>query len=268
VRTSPGGVDGVGIIATLTLKAIAEGESTLTLQNVLLSDLTAKNIPAITKDAQVKVTKGFPRWDTNQDGVVNVFDLVLIGQHFGESPPTDPRADVNQDGVINIFDFVLVGQHFGETSIPAAASVWTMNYAQHLSALREIYGLIATQPNSSEVLELKQLLNRLIALAESQIIPSESALEQNYPNPFNPETWLPYTLAEDAPVIITIYNVLGQPVRKINLGFVPAGEYTSKERASYWDGRNERGESVASGMYFYTIQAGKFVASKKLVVLK
>jgi hypothetical protein len=96
----------------------------------------------------------------------------------------------------------------------------------------------------------------------------QNALLQNYPNPFNPETWLPYTLAEDAPVIITIYNVLGQPVRKINLGFVPAGEYTSKERASYWDWRNERGEPVASGMYFYTIQAGKFVASKKLVVLK
>jgi hypothetical protein len=96
----------------------------------------------------------------------------------------------------------------------------------------------------------------------------QNALLQNYPNPFNPETWLPYTLAEDAPVIITIYNVLGQPVRKINLGFVPAGEYTSKERASYWDGRNDRGEPVASGMYFYTIQAGKFVASKKLVVLK
>ncbi|MBI1928124.1 T9SS type A sorting domain-containing protein, partial [Candidatus Poribacteria bacterium] len=96
----------------------------------------------------------------------------------------------------------------------------------------------------------------------------QNALLQNYPNPFNPETWMPYTLAEDAHVIITIYNVLGQPVRKINLGFVPAGEYTSKERASYWDGRNERGEPVASGMYFYTIQAGKFVASKKLVVLK
>ncbi len=96
----------------------------------------------------------------------------------------------------------------------------------------------------------------------------QNALLQNYPNPFNPETWMPYTLAEDAHVIITIYNVLGQPVRRINLGFVPAGEYTSKERASYWDGRNERGEPVASGMYFYTIQAGKFVASKKLVVLK
>jgi hypothetical protein len=96
----------------------------------------------------------------------------------------------------------------------------------------------------------------------------QNALLQNYPNPFNPETWIPYSVAKDTHVTLNIYNVLGQPVRTIDLGFVSAGEYMSKEKAAYWDGRNQDGEHVASGVYFYTIQAGQFVASKKLVVLK
>ena len=96
----------------------------------------------------------------------------------------------------------------------------------------------------------------------------QNALLQNYPNPFNPETWVPYQLAEDAHVIIAIYDVQGEPVRTIDVGFVSAGEYVSKERAFYWDGRNDQGELIASGLYFYTIQAGKFFATKKLVVLK
>ncbi len=268
VRTSPGGVDGIGIIATLTFKAIAEGESPLTLQNVLLSDSTAKKMPTVTQDARVKVTPGFPPWDVNQDGVVNIFDFVLIGQHFGESPPTDPRADVNNDGVVNIFDFVLVGQHFGETSIPAAASVLAMDYAQHLSALKEIDALIATQPNSSEVLELKRLLNRLIALAESQIIPSASALGQNYPNPFNPETWLPYQLSEASEVTMTIYDTQGRVVKRMDLGYQPAGTYRTKTRAAYWDGRNELGERVASGVYVYQLVTSTFKQMKRMVSLK
>ncbi|MBI1929988.1 T9SS type A sorting domain-containing protein, partial [Candidatus Poribacteria bacterium] len=161
------------------------------------------------------------------------------------------------------------GQHFGETSIPAAASVWAMDYAQHLSALRELYGLIATQPNSSqEVLELKQLLNRLIALAESQIIPSENALGQNYPNPFNPETWLPYQLSEASEVTITIYDAHGRVVKRIDLGYQQAGLYRTRGRATYWDGRNEVGEPVASGVYFYELAAERFRAVRRMVILK
>ncbi len=95
----------------------------------------------------------------------------------------------------------------------------------------------------------------------------QNALLQNYPNPFNPETWIPYYLAEDAHVTITIYNVRGKPVHMIDLGLASAAAYISKEKASYWDGRNGQGESVASGVY-YMIQASKFSTTKKLVVLK
>ena len=100
-----------------------------------------------------------------------------------------------------------------------------------------------------------------------------NALLPNYPNPFNPETWVPYSVAQDSSVTVKIYNLLGQTVRKLDVGFVKAGEQISKDKAVYWDGRNERGEYVASGVYFYQIDilnnsGKKFTATRKLVILK
>ena len=91
-------------------------------------------------------------------------------------------------------------------------------------------------------------------------------LYQNYPNPFNPETWIPYQLGEDTRVEIRIYTSDGQLVRTLNLGRKQAGSYTSKEKAVYWDGNNEAGECVSSGIYFYTIQAGNYSYTKKMVI--
>ncbi len=98
------------------------------------------------------------------------------------------------------------------------------------------------------------------------IPPENSALLQNFPNPFNPETWIPYQLREDSEVTIRIYDATGGLVRGLELGHRSAGIYVSKDRAAYWDGRNEAGESVASGVYFYTIQAGKLAATRKMIV--
>ena len=99
-------------------------------------------------------------------------------------------------------------------------------------------------------------------------VPSESALLPNYPNPFNPETWLPYHLAEPAEVTLSIYSAGGQLVRTLALGHQPAGIYASKSRAAYWDGRNAVGERVASGVYFYTLTAGDFAATEKMLIMK
>ena len=98
--------------------------------------------------------------------------------------------------------------------------------------------------------------------------PTQFRLLANYPNPFNPETWLPYELAENGSVAIRVYSASGQLVRLLNLGNKPAGFYTTKSKAAYWDGKNEAGEQVSSGAYFYIIQAGKFTATKKMVVAK
>ena len=96
----------------------------------------------------------------------------------------------------------------------------------------------------------------------------ETALLSNYPNPFNPETWIPYQLAESAEVTVTIHAADGKLVRRLELGQLPAGVYQDKDRAAYWDGKNELGERVASGVYFYTLTAGDFSATKKMLIRK
>ena len=99
-------------------------------------------------------------------------------------------------------------------------------------------------------------------------VPNENALLPNYPNPFNPETWIPYQLADDSDVQITIYNLHGMLVCQLDLGHRQAGFYTDKGRAAYWDGRSMSGEPVASGAYFYQIQAGDFSAVRRMVIVK
>ena len=99
-------------------------------------------------------------------------------------------------------------------------------------------------------------------------IPTETELLPNYPNPFNPETWIPYRLAEDAFVTLTIYDQTGQVVRTLEVGHQIAGYYTDRTKAVYWDGKNEFGEQVASGVYFYHLSAGDYSATRKMLIIK
>ncbi len=98
--------------------------------------------------------------------------------------------------------------------------------------------------------------------------PEQNRLLQNYPNPFNPETWIPYQLAEDGAVSISIYDTTGKSVRVLPLGFQSAGFYNSRTRAAYWDGRNDFGERVASGIYFYRLTTPSFNQTRRLVIVK
>jgi uncharacterized repeat protein (TIGR01451 family) len=106
------------------------------------------------------------------------------------------------------------------------------------------------------------------APAAPSAVPKVTNLGLRYPNPSNPDTWIPFQLAEDARVKIEIHDVTGRLVRTLNLGQCPAGYYLDKSKAAYWDGRNEAGESVASGIYFYRFTAGDFSAMKRMVILK
>jgi hypothetical protein len=106
-------------------------------------------------------------------------------------------------------------------------------------------------------------LNTLIELR-----PVKTALFQNYPNPFNPDTWIPYQIAQDAQVKIEIFNITGKLVRRIELGDQAAGWYVTKDKAAYWDGCNETGEVVSSGIYFYKLRAGNYSAVRKLLIVK
>ena len=108
----------------------------------------------------------------------------------------------------------------------------------------------------------------LAAPVLSREVPKQTQLLANYPNPFNPETWIPYQLAADSEVRITIYDITGMIVETLPLGHQPAGIYQSRSRAAYWNGRNHAGEPVASGVYFYTLTAGDFTATRKMLIQK
>jgi len=99
-------------------------------------------------------------------------------------------------------------------------------------------------------------------------LPSQTQLLANYPNPFNPETWIPFQLSQDAEVRLTIYDVTGKAVRKMELGRLTAGSYIQTEKGIYWDGQTETGEQVGSGAYFYQLQAGDYTETRKMVILK
>ena len=107
-----------------------------------------------------------------------------------------------------------------------------------------------------------------LANAEAWQMPEVTSLLPNYPNPFNPETWIPYQLAEPANVTLVIYNIQGRVVHDLDLGHQRAGMYHTRSRAAYWDSRNAHGEPVASGVYFYTLTAGDFSATKKMLIRK
>ena len=109
---------------------------------------------------------------------------------------------------------------------------------------------------------------RIDLVSKRHIIPSVSWLGQNYPNPFNPETWIPYALSESAEVMVQIYNVHGSIVRTLDLGEKSTDVYDTKELAAYWNGRNDSGEKVSSGLYFYKLTAGQFTQVKRMVILK
>ena len=101
-----------------------------------------------------------------------------------------------------------------------------------------------------------------------QNMPKAFALLQNYPNPFNPETWIPYHLSEPVDVTVTIYGITGRMVRRLELGNRMPGSYVDKSRAAYWDGKNEWGEEVSSGIYFYQLQAGRDASVKKMIIVR
>ena len=128
----------------------------------------------------------------------------------------------------------------------------------------QIHRLIASGDRSPSARKTLIYLQQLLATAR----PEKTQLLANFPNPFNPETWIPYELATDTDVSITIYTSTGVVVRALQLGHQTAGYYTDRERAAYWDGKNALGEQVASGIYFYQLETDEMSTMRKMVILK
>ena len=199
--------------------------------------------------------------DVNSDGVVNIFDLVSVASQFGEQGQ-NLAEDVNGDGVVNIFDLVVIAGVFRDAAAaPSAQLQGRLTAAEVQGWLTDAKSLDIKDPIMKRGIMVLEELLRSLAPTETQLLP-------NYPNPFNPETWIPYRLAKDAFVTLIIYDGAGQVVRTIDVGHQAAAVYESRSQAIYWDGRNEIGEQVASGVYFYHLSAGDFSATRKMLILK
>ena len=261
-RDDDQGVTGAGTLFEVELKAKSSGETKLTLQN-LQFDVITRDTSADPYEITLTIEEQLIAGDVNRDGQVNILDLVLVAQQFGQRMPTDSPADVTGDGVVNILDLVRVAQNFGNTAASAAPVAITENVD---SAMVETW-IAQARLKDDGSLAFKQGIENLQNLLAS-LIPEKTALHRNYPNPFNPETWIPYQLAAPAEVALTIYDMNGQLVRRLAVGHQAAGMYQSRSRAVYWDGRNQLGESVASGLYFYTLTADNFTVTRRMVILK
>ena len=202
-------------------------------------------------------------YDVNGDNIISIHDLLMIASQIGRVG--ENGADTNNDGIVDILDVLLVASFIG------SCTAYTS----------EIYDYAAEKFNAADVqLWLKyarrlptadfDLQHAILVLEQilSILTPTETALLPNYPNPFHSETYIPYQLAAPADVSVSIHAVNGTLVRVLGLGHQPTGIYQSLDHALYWDGKNEVGEPVASGVYFYTLTAGDFTVTRKMLIRK
>ncbi|MBM3242358.1 choice-of-anchor D domain-containing protein, partial [Candidatus Poribacteria bacterium] len=191
---------------------------------------------------------------------------------------------------LNPIDVKIRNRVFGKNSVSTVSKynvrdgVLEFSFANS-EELRDEVGQDGNHPSLFVEFEARNISTRTIPLTLSEaylneglntrkvdgwvkFIPETNALLNNFPNPFNPDTWIPYQLTESATVIIRIYNVSGQLVRILDIGHRQAGFYIDRVDAAYWDGCNGSGERVASGVYFYQLEAGKFFAVRKMTIIK
>ena len=273
-RLSTQGVSGTGVLLQVRFKAKSAGETELVLHKFQLGSTTGDSIPAGPHEIRITVEERLAPGDVNRDGTISILDLILVAQQLGKRVSAGSAVDVNGDGVVSILDLILVSQGI------AGSSAAPMARTDSVDAATIAAWIAQARLEDDGSLAFKQGIENLQALLAS-LIPEETALLANYPNPFNPETWIPYQLAEPAEVTLTIYDMNGQLIRRLAVGYQAAGMYRSRSRAVYWDGRNQLGESVVSGLYFYTLtvrspdsigtgetKAGEFSATRRMLILK
>ena len=259
-RLAPSGVSGSGTLVQVSFKAKRGGETKLTLQNFQFATITGDTIPAGPHEITISIEGQLSAGDVNRDGQVTVADLILVAAQLGKRVPIGTTEDVNGDGIVNMLDLLVVAQAIDSPAAPVAVG-------RNIDAAMIEAWIAQGRLEDDGSVAFRQGIENLRALLRS-LIPEETALLRNYPNPFNPETWIPYQLAQSAEVTLTIYDMNGEMVRRLAVGHKAAGVYQSRSRAVYWDGRNQLGESVTSGLYFYTLTTGDFTGTRRMVILK
>ena len=227
---------------------------------VLSNSIAAPATTPTTSTTSTTASKS--KYDVNGDGTVDNTDAGLVSDALGTN---NAKYDVNGDGTVNFLDLLLVFDNRDDGAASAPTVLGMKLSAAQIDVIEEqIDLLIATGDRSPAAMRTLIYLQQLIATAR----PEKTQLLANYPNPFNPETWIPYELATDTNVRITIYNTQGIVIRTLELGHQAAGYYTGRDRAAYWDGRNAFGEQVASGIYFYQFETDEMSSMRKMVILK
>ena len=260
---------GGGTLSTTTTQTDENGraQSTLTLGPNLGTntvEVSATGIEGTVTFHAISDTESPPiTADVNSDGSVNILDLILIASDLGNAG-TNLAVDVNRDGVVSILDLILAAGMFDG----AAAAPSVQPQVPETLTTVEVQGWLI----DARALQVRDpIMKRGFVVLEQLLVsltPKETELLANYPNPFNPETWIPYRLAEDAFVTLTIYDLSGRVVRTLDVGHRIASAYENRSKAIYWDGRNDVGERVASGVFFYNLSAGKYSATRKMAILK
>ncbi len=259
--------DGILSITRNTTDQNGRAESTLTLGSYLGTNTVSVSADGIENPVTFNATSdtGSPpiTADVNRDGKVNILDIVSVASSLGNKGP-NLAADVNGDGVVNILDLVTVAGMFEAAAAAPSAHPQISETLTAVEVQKWLTAAISIEVKDPITKKGIMVLGHLMAA----LTPTETELLPNYPNPFNPETWIPYRLAEDASVTLTICDQSGWVVRTLDVGHRVAAVYESRSKAVYWDGRNETGERVASGLYFYTLTAGDFSATRKMLIVK
>ena len=271
IRLATNGVSGTGKLLSVTFTAKKVGDTHISFINHAAGTSDLQIIRLNSSACVINVEERVILiWDVNQDGHVDILDLMHISQYLGKDVALSPESDVNADGIIGILDLIVVARHIGTTT--GSAPTLTADRVDAIDNSEPIQEMIQTwisqamlQHDGSTV--YREAIANLQKLLTTYY-PEKTKLLHNYPNPFNPETWIPYQLSEAADVNVTIYAANGRIVRTLVLGHQEVGSYKSRSRAAYWDGKSSSGESVASGIYFYTLSAGDFTATHKMQILK
>ncbi len=271
IRLATDGVSGTGKLLSITFTAKTVGDTHISFINHAAGTSDLQIIRLNSSACVINVEERVILiWDVNQDGHVDILDLMHISQYLGKDVALSPESDVNADGIIGILDLIVVAQHIGTTT--GSAPTLTADRVDAIDNSEPIQEMIQTWISKAQLQNdgstvYREGIANLQKLLTS-LMPKKTMLLHNYPNPFNPETWIPYQLAKAANVQVRIYAANGRIVRTLVLGHQEAGNYKSRSRAAYWDGKSSSGEPVASGIYFYTLSAGDFTATHKMQILK
>jgi len=245
--------------------------------------------------------------DTDQDGRISSFDATTIlwqisnisaapalssgtkECRIGVVDYQDDKLSISVDldntvGVYSADMIITYDPHLSNIANAIATNNWLMEKAIEPGVLKISMARIPEVMIEDSLVKLDLHLNSLDAIDRLKVakielnggrtstnisnLPKAFALKQNYPNPFNPETWIPYQISRPANISVTIYDLSGNVVKKLDLGLRMPGNYLDKSRAAYWDGTNEAGESVSSGIYFYQLQADQNSSVRKMTILR